>query len=224
MATEKNQLETYFEWYINELKEAGFIKLVKREPFPILVSDIVERKRYDFSTKTPRIENYKLFQKNTYMCDWIIIWEKHAHEIFYNLIDDNPLRIYCPFYAIIDNQGEHISFVDVKPPAGAMIFGNNTSGYTFPILQKMIYTIYGIYVNKSIPIPLMAQVFQTVFKRKRIDGSVIGDVCGTISHIFMEKYRIFFFCCQNDVPHFNDNAENSVGIIYTKPKSSICLE
>ena len=57
MATEKNQLEIYFEWYINELKEAGYIKIVKREPFPILVSDAVERKRYDFSVKTPRIEN-----------------------------------------------------------------------------------------------------------------------------------------------------------------------
>lgn len=187
MATEQNQLETYFEWYINELKEAGYIKLVKREPFPILVNDIVEHKRYDFSTKTPRIENYKLFNKNTYMCDWIIIWEKHAHEIFYNVIDDNPIRIYCPFYAIIDAKGEHISFVDVKPPAGAMIFGNNTTGYTFPILQKMIYTIYGIYINKSIPIPLMAKgtvksgnksaLFLTTFVPKRYlltDGGMQG--------------------------------------------------
>lgn len=187
MATEINQLEQYFEWYVNELKEAGYIKLVKREPFPILINDIVERKRYDFSVKTPRIENYKLFQQNTYMCDWIIIWEKHAHEIFYNLLDNNPLRIYCPFYAIIDKKGEHVSFVDVKPPAGAMIFGNNTTGYTFPILQKIIYTVYGIYVNKSIPIPLMKKgvvksgnkqaLFLTTFVPKRYlltDGGMQG--------------------------------------------------
>lgn len=187
MASEKNQLETYFEWYINELKEAGYIKIVKREPFPILVSDFVERERYDFSTKTPRLQKYKLFNQNTYMCDWIIIWEKHAHEIFYNLLDDNPIRIYCPFYAVVDKQGEHVSFVDVKPPAGAMIFGNNTTGYTFPILQKIIYTVYGIYVNKSIPIPLMAKgqvksgnksaLFLTTFVPKRYlmtDGGMQG--------------------------------------------------
>jgi len=187
MASEQNQLETYFEWYINELKEAGFIKFVKREPFPILVNDVVEKKRYDFSTKTPRIENYKLFQRNTYTCDWFIIWEKHAHEIFYNLLDDTPTRIYCPFYAIIDKKGEHISFVDVKPPSGAMIFGNNTTGYTFPILQKIIYTVYGIYVNKSIPIPLMKKgtvksgnksaLFLTTFVPKRYlltDGGMQG--------------------------------------------------
>ena len=187
MATEQNLLETYFEWYINELKEAGYIKLVKREPFSILVSDAVERERYDFSVKIPRIEKYKLFQQNTYLCDWIIIWEKKAHEIFYNLLDDNPLRIYCPFYAIIDNQGEHISFIDVKPSSGAMIFGNNTSAYTFPILQKIIYTVYGIYVNKAIPIPLMTKgtvksgnktaLFLTTFIPKRYlltDGGMQG--------------------------------------------------
>ena len=187
MATDQNWLETYFEWYINELKEAGYIKLVKREPFPILVSENVEHKRYSFSTKVPRVENYKLFQRNTYTCDWIIIWEKHAKEVFYNLLDDNPIRIYCPFYAIVDAKGEHISFVDVKPPSGAMIFGNNTSGYTFPILQKIIYTIYGIYVNKSIPIPLMAKgvvksgnkqaLFLTTFVPKRYlltDGGMQG--------------------------------------------------
>lgn len=187
MATEKNQLEEYFEWYINELKEAGFIKLVKREPFPILVSEAVNNIRYDFSTKTNRVENYKLFQRNTYMCDWIIIWEKHAHEIFYNLLDKNPIRIFCPFYAIEDAKGEHVSFVDVKPPAGAMIFGNNTTSYTFPILQKIIYTIYGIYVNKAIPIPLMKKgtvksgnkqaLFLTTFVPKRYlltDGGMQG--------------------------------------------------
>jgi hypothetical protein len=188
MATQKNQLEIYFEWYINELKEAGFIKIVKREAFPILVSDAVEKERYDFSTKKPRLQKYKLFQQNTYTFDYIIIWEKHAKEIFYNLLNDNdPVRIYCPFYAMVDKQGEHVSFVDVKPPAGAMIFGNNTTGYTFPILQKIIYTIYGIYVNKSIPIPLMSKgtvksgnktaLFLTTFVPKRYlltDGGMQG--------------------------------------------------
>ena len=187
MATEQNMLETYFEWYINELKEAGYIKLVKREPFPILVSEAMEKKRYDLKTKTPRVETYKLFSRNTYTCDWVIIWDKSAKEIFYNILDDNPTRIYCPFYAVVDGEGEHISFVDVKPPAGAMIFGNNTSGYTFPILQKIIYTIYGIYVNKSIPIPLMKKgtvksgnksaLFLTTFVPKRYlltDGGMQG--------------------------------------------------
>jgi hypothetical protein len=187
MATEINQLETYFMWYINELKEAGFIKYLKREPFPILISEEIVQTRYDFSRAKPKVENYKLFQRNTYMCDWIIIWEKHAKEIFYNLLDDSPIRIYCPFYATIDAKGEHISFIDVKPPAGAMIFGNNTSGYTFPILQKIIYSTYGLYVNKAIPIPLMKQgsvksgnksaLFLTTFIPKRYlltDGGMQG--------------------------------------------------
>jgi len=186
--TNKNLIETYFEWYVNELKEAGYIKLVKREPFPILVSDAVERTRYNFATKKPRVENYKLFGQNTYTCDYIIIWNTNAKEIFYNLLDnDHAVRIYCPFYAMIDSQGEHVSFVDVKPAPGAMVFGNNVSGYTFPILQKIIYTIYGIYVNKAIPIPLMSKgevksgnkmaLFVTTFVPKRYlltDGGMQG--------------------------------------------------
>lgn len=177
MATEINQLETYCLWYLNELKEAGYIKLIKREAFPIMVSDAVQRKRYDFSRKEPKIEDYVLFRDNKYLYDYLIIWEKRAHELFYNLLDDSPLRTYCPFYAVVDAEGEHVSFLDVKPPAGAMIFGNNTTGYTFPIIQKIIYTVYGIYINKTIPIPLMSKgevksgnksaLFTTTFVPKR---------------------------------------------------------
>ena len=188
MATEINQLEQYFLWYLNELKEAGYVKFFSRESFPILVTDDVKNKRYDFSLKnTVRVEEYNLFRKNTYTYDYLIIWDKKAKEIFYNLLDDNPIRIYCPFYACVDKKGEHVSFCDVKPPSGAMIFGNNTTSYTFPILQKIIYTVYGIYVNKSIPIPLMSKgaiksgnktaLFNTTFVPKRYlltDGGMQG--------------------------------------------------
>lgn len=178
MATEINQLETYFLWYLNELKEAGFIKYFARESFPILVTDNVKHKRYSFATKTPKIEEYVLFRQNTYTYDYLIIWDKKAEEIFYNILDENrPVRINCPFFASVDAKGEHVSFCDVKPPAGAMIFGNNTTGYTFPILQKIIYTVYGIFVNKAIPIPLMSKgqiksggkqsLFTTTFVPKR---------------------------------------------------------
>ena len=188
MATEINQLEQYFLWYLNELKEAGYIKFFSRESFPILVTDDVKNKRYDFSLKnTVSVQEYNLFRKNTYTYDYLIIWDKKAKEIFYNLLDDNPIRIYCPFYACVDKKGEHVSFCDVKPPSGAMIFGNNTTSYTFPILQKIIYTVYGIYVNKSIPIPLMSKgaiksgnktaLFNTTFVPKRYlltDGGMQG--------------------------------------------------
>ena len=157
MATDKSMWELYFEWYVTELKEAGFIKLIKREPFPILVSDEASRKRYNFATKTPKIEEYKLFRQNTYTTDYILIWEKHSQEIFYNLLDDSPVRVYCPFYAMVDSEGEHVSFADVKRAAGALSFGGNSSDYTFPIIQKIIYNVYGIYINKAIPIPIVSK-------------------------------------------------------------------
>lgn len=178
MATELNQIELYFEWYIQELKEAGFIKVIKREPFSLDTLPQHNLQRYDFKTKKPKIEEFKLIGKHTYTFDYIIIWNKHAKELFYNLIDATAVqRIWCPFYAMEDADGEHVSMIDVKPPAGAMQFGNNTTSYTFPIIQKMLYSLFGIYVNKAIPIPMMSRgkvksgnnmaLFTTTFIPKR---------------------------------------------------------
>lgn len=188
MSTKKNDLELYFEWYTHDLKEAGYIKIIKREPIKILVNDGVSHLRYNMSKTKPEVVEYSLFKPNYYTCDYVIIWNKSAKEVFYNLIDkDSPVRIGCPFYAMVDAKGEHVSFIDVKPASGAMIFGNNTSGYTFPIIQKTIYNVYGIYVNKAIPIPLMSKgivksgnassLFTTTFVPKRYlmtDGGLKG--------------------------------------------------
>lgn len=177
MATEKNTLELYFEWWLNEIKEAGFIKEYKREALPIQYIDEMKLTRYNFSTKTPKIEEFKLLGKSVYNCDYIIIWNTNAKELFYNLLDDKPTRIWCPFYAMIDAKGEHITLCDVKPTSEGAIKGNMISGFTFPIIQKIIYKTFGIYVNKAIPIPMVSRgkvksgnnvsLFTTTFVPKR---------------------------------------------------------
>jgi hypothetical protein len=194
MATETNGLELYFEWYLNDLKEAGFIRSFKREAFPILITEKATKKRYDFKAKTkaPKIEDFTLFNQNTYTFDYLIVWEKHAHELFYNLIETEIVRVWCPFYAMEDKDGNHVSFIDVKPPAGAMSFGNNTTGYTFPIIQKMIYAVYGIYISKAIPVPLVKKgeiksgnkqaLFSTTFVPKRYMFTDAGGQARKISY------------------------------------------
>lgn len=156
MATEVNGIELYCEWYLQELKEAGFIKSYKRESFSILVNPEIRHKRYDFKTKTPKIEEFRLLPDIKYTYDYVIVWEKHAHEVFYNFINDKPIRIWAPFYAMIDKDGEHISLVDVKATYLGSKFGNNTTAYTFPILQKMLWSLYGIMISKAVPIPMSA--------------------------------------------------------------------
>lgn len=157
--TKVNMLEVYFEWYMNELKEAGFVLDIKREKFAIEVTPPMPRKRYNFSTKEPKIEDYNIFKPLVYTADYMIKWAPHAKEIFFNLLEvDSPLRIWCPFYAQIDSKGVAFSLVDVKPTYAASQFsGYNASSISFPLNQKFIYYLYGIYINKAITIPTVAK-------------------------------------------------------------------
>ena len=41
MATEKNMYETYFEWWLEELKKAGLVLEYEREPQTFVVHDTV---------------------------------------------------------------------------------------------------------------------------------------------------------------------------------------
>lgn len=185
-STKKNTLETYFEWYLTELRDNGFIEHIIREPFPIVLSPGCTYERFNFDKAQPKLEKARLFNENKYMFDYLIVWTPRAKELFYNLLD-TPVRIWCPFYAMIDSQGKHFSLVDVKPPSGAMMYNNNTSSYTFPIIQKMIYYMYSLYVTKAIPIPLVQKgeiksgnknsLFPTTFVPKRFhltDGGAQG--------------------------------------------------
>lgn len=192
MATEINQIELYFEWYIQELKEAGFILSYKREPFTILVNKEITHKRWNFKTKTPKIEDFRLLPDIKYTFDYSIVWAKHAHELFYNFIDEKPIRVWTPFYAMIDADGEHISFVDVKATSVGSKFGNNTSAVTFPILQKMIWTLYGIIISKAVPIPMASKgkvksgnnisLFTTTFVPRRYHLTDGGGQARTIHY------------------------------------------
>lgn len=159
--TQINSIETYFEWYINELKENGFIKEIKREPFSFNISRIKFHKKYVFKETAKKssasVEDFTLLRENNYTFDYLIIWHPKAKEYFFNLIDDSPIKIWCPFYAFIDAGGELVSFVDVKPTSAGAKFGNNSTSYTFPIIQKIIYESYGVFVNKAIPIPMVSK-------------------------------------------------------------------
>ena len=187
---EPNLLEIYFEWYLQELKEAGYVKSWHREPFDITISEPVNHNRYDFKTKDVKIEEFQLFRANKYTADYVIVWNPIAQELFYNILsDEKPIRIWCPFYAMIDTKGEHYTICDVKRPSGAGKYGNNASDYTFPIMQKIIYSRYKIFVTKVVPIPMVQKgqvksgnnvaLFTTTFVPKRYhltDGGLQGRV------------------------------------------------
>lgn len=183
-----NSFEMYFEWFLNELKEAGYVKEYYREPFGITLYEASKLERYNFSTKTPKIEEYSITRDDVYTMDYFVVWDKSAENIFYKLMDGTPmvmtLDFECPFYAFVNQEEKIVSLCDVKPASGAIIYGNNTSGVTFPIKQKVLYNNLGIYINKVIPIPYSSKgeiksggsvaLFSSVFCPRRFRFSDAG--------------------------------------------------
>lgn len=179
--TKKNMLEEYTEWYLNELKEAGYIKGYRREPYSFNIIPEKKLKRQKIENLKTKVkiteESFNILSRLTYKFDYEIEWDKKSEGIFYNMITDEFQRIWTPFFAMKDKEDRIVSLIDVKPPAAAKIFGNNTTGYTFPVIQKVLYHMYGIFINKAIPIPLVSKglvksgnkqaLFTTTFTPKR---------------------------------------------------------
>lgn len=158
MATKKNKIEGYFEWWLNELKENGYVKKYSRESFTFDIYKPLKVNKYTkfYKTKKPLLEEVNLLQKLTYTEDYTIEWDMSAYKIFFEFYGDDI--VYNAKFLAMKPDGDFvypISFVDVKPPAKAARFtGSLTSSATFPIIQKILANDMGIYVNKIIPIPM----------------------------------------------------------------------
>ncbi len=161
--TERNNIEMYFEWYLNELKDAGYIHRYTREAetfelFPQYKA--YRNKRH--KTKEPTVEEFNLLQKLVYTYDYRIYWENKSMYLFFqesDFSDRTKLQLqkynHTLFWAQYDAESKMwVSDVDVKPVPNAARFSKGLNSYiTFPILQKALLWLYGRYVNKVVPIP-----------------------------------------------------------------------
>lgn len=156
--TQTNDIELYFRWFIQELKEAGYIVDYFRENYKLECVPKATLQRYDFKRKTKHnVEDFTLLNADNYTYDYMIVWDAKAQDIFYSLLDGTPFKTDTPFLAYANQQGQIISLCDVKPAPGQKIFGNNTTGYTFPVKQKILWYLHKIYINKVIPIPQVSK-------------------------------------------------------------------
>ena len=162
--TETNDIEGYFEWWLNELIVAGYVHSYSRESkvFEVFPNYIAQRKSYR-KTIDPKIETFALLQKTQYTYDYEILWNLSAAYIFYQPADfSNPNELQTLvykdtlFYAHEDKGLDRwVSYVDVKPPSQAARFSGQLSSYhTFPLKQAALLWLHGVYVNKVIPIPM----------------------------------------------------------------------
>lgn len=157
-STEENPGELYFTWYLDELKEYGFVKEYHREPETILVLPAYTHLREKhFKTKENESEMFNLLGEVTYTYDFRIIWNDSALNIFTEpFIKGKAFRFGQPtfisHYIKIEDNVELVSYVDVKPHNSAARFGGNLSSfYTFPFIQKFLMTNMNLYINKVIP-------------------------------------------------------------------------
>jgi hypothetical protein len=145
--------EIQFNEYLIELKENNIILNYEYHNEKIKICDKVSK---DFLTTNGKIKSEHLMHDLEYTYDFKIYWNsENSNGIFYKNIDFDKNVKYpkekLPFYA-----KDNISYIDVK---GTFIGRHNNSAITFPIIQKVLYVLKGIFVQKIIPIKLFELTF-----------------------------------------------------------------
>lgn len=159
METEINGIETYFEWWLLELKSAGYIKEFFREPETLLVRPSATYGRYKrFKSKEKEVEIFNLFPEINYTYDYKIVWTKEAEYLFYEELNEASVFQFGKpkFIAIYDKEEQmSISYVDVKPTNSVQRQGGKvSSSITFPLKCRMLWESDRLFINKVVPIPM----------------------------------------------------------------------
>jgi hypothetical protein len=161
MATEKNNIENYTEWFLEELKEYGYIKGYLREPEQLIASAPIKYGRYKrFKRKDKIVEDFNLFPEIKYTYDYRIIWESKAEYLFYEEVNENRIfqfgkPLFVAHKEVINDVLEIVSIIDVKPTTSVMQKGGKvSSSVSFPFKQRLVWETFNVYVTKVVPIPM----------------------------------------------------------------------
>lgn len=139
--------ELYFSWWLEDMKEAGFVEDYFYEPTTFLLCEKVVKEYteiIELKTKT-KVNNKQitLLQDLQYTPDFKVVFRKIPGFFEKNFFIQN-----------------NVWWVDCK---GSFIGRNNNSAITFPLNQKFMYYRHGILVEKIIP----QKLFKTSFTPKR---------------------------------------------------------
>lgn len=185
MSTERNDTEMYFEWWLDELKEAGLVLSYEREPKAFVLKDAIPIYfEHKYKSKESLYKNFNLFPPMIYTADYKVLFHNNLINKLFGIIKmDNVLLssneletgnvyentlFYCTGNAIKFNpEGVEIYF-DVKPPAKAIRYSSGLgSSREFPVKQRIIYDNEKIYINKVVPIGSDSCLFNKTFTPRR---------------------------------------------------------
>lgn len=159
----KSQVETYFSYYLEELKSADFVEDWWYERDIFLLSPPISLP-YLFIGKNNILEKTEhVLHKASITADFTIQWTKKAENIFY-LNREKPIKtpIKSIPFRLSYNNGSLLSLVEIKGSNES----NTSSSISFPYKQKWLYYIYNILIQKIRPFKNTLQsdiLFQKTF-------------------------------------------------------------
>ena len=167
--TDKNGIETYFEWYLNELSALGYVKHYSRESKSFVVRNESEYgELVRFKRKSPEIKQFNLFPKITYTPDYFIEWTPLAEYFFFEEVNFTEVfqfgkPLFVAHRGTRDNGESFLySYVDVKPTNSVVRRGGRvSSSVSFPFKQRMLWEQEKVYINKVVPIPMAGTGFNS---------------------------------------------------------------
>ena len=156
-------LEDWMEYWLEELKEAGYVLNYTKSitPFvltkPVVVRETFIKVLYK-GTKRERSEertkDRTLLNGSTYKPDFIVSWARKADGVFVTMSKVNFMKGEVPFFATTkyttrDSSNSIVTPIDVKSP----FRGKNCSDATFSLNRKIVFKKYDVFVNKAILMP-----------------------------------------------------------------------
>lgn len=154
--------EELFHHWLLELQHVGLIKKIEIQPH----FDLIDKKLLNLKVKTKN-KDCSFIRSLSYTADFKIVWNSNYNFITFG---EGSLEITAAISKLIKHklyvskQGDDwVSYVDVKP---TFAYHKLTTSITFPILQKVVYELKDVYVQKVVPLDkngILANTF-TPFK------------------------------------------------------------
>lgn len=157
MKSRRNQIEQYFEWWLDELIDLGYILDYQREPTTFKINDTITYDRVKrYKRKGNEVEAFTLFPQYEYTPDYLIRWAQKSEYLFYETVDDTGIfQFGKPLFIAHYDSGDIVSYVDVKPTSSVMRKSAGvSSSVTFPLRKLLMWITHHIYINKIVPIPM----------------------------------------------------------------------
>jgi hypothetical protein len=143
--------EFYFDCYLQELVQEGYVIWYKYHPDALVLSErvdylekkLIKRGGKKNQSETTAINPKLLLYGHTYQCDFLVQWAKKAEGVFFNRI--NSFIEEKKYFMAQEFQGKTVSLIDIK---GGFSNSRLSSDVQFPINQKWVMSKYGLYIQK----------------------------------------------------------------------------